>query len=551
MNTDAKPLDEWGEFHAARAMVDGGDFAGATNAIAVARRRFPESALLEGLRADCHMRQRQFALALTIWRRLARRVSAFASAPIGIVQVLLADGRVLQAAAAAMEYMSGLRRYQVERFHHVMFLQVLRALADELARLNTEGIHDAELSCSLRAGAHYLEQALSADATLASEGALVSYYATALRASTHIESRELRERCQRQLAVVTRRFGTIGASVEDLSAIVARLLPARRPRIAVLVVGQLRSHRDSLPSLDRFCQGLDVSYFFVSWNKSGLRLPTPEQMTVHHLERGFPKVVVDALVEAPERAPALLDNLSSVRALFERPVTAERLASLLPQARTKVVDEAAFEVEAAEKVEALWRLHAQYQHHTTPLNSAKMTYMNSAGERFLSDCEAASGERFDYVFRVRPDVLMRRPGDLQQLVNVVEAVAEGERDSMVVVDHASTHPGTYLGDIFTFCSRSAMRLYCKLWERWDEAVHGCGAIGGLTLPHLRLADYLLEQGVAVKAVEGLTAGFDASRGYSLNDLQAALRRDHETAALEPADRRIVQRMLEGLAAETR
>lgn len=541
--------DEWAEFHAARAVLDAGDLNRAAAAIGQACRRFPASALLEGLRAECCLRQRQFPLALAIWQRLAKRVPTFASAPVGIVQVLLADGRALQASQAAVEYISRMSRYKVERFHHVLFLQALRALADELARLNVDGTFDAELCRCLRASARYLETILVADPTLAGEGALITFYATALRASTHLEGREDRERCQRQLAGLSHRFGALGSGVEDLSAIAGRLRPAARPRIAVLVVGQLRSHRDSLPSLVRFCEGFDVSYFFVSWNKSGLRLPTPEQITVHHLERSFPKAVVEALLEAPDRAPALLDKLAAVRALFERPVTTERLAGLLPQARAQAVDEAQFEAQAEAKVEALWRLHAQYQHHTTPLNSAKMTYMNAAGERFLGECEAASGVVHDYVLRIRPDVLLKGVGTLYHLLGLVESVAESERDHVVVVDHVESHPGTYLGDIFTFCTRAAMRSYCSLWQRWDEPVAGAGAIGGLTLPHLRLADYLLEQGTAVKAVEGLTAGFDSSRGYTPDELLTALVRDQSSAVLLAEERRLVDRMIEKLTVE--
>ena len=98
-------------------------------------------------------------------------------------------------------------------------------------------------------------------------------------------------------------------------------------RIAILLCGQDRGYEQSLAKLHEFLGDRSASVIFVTWNRSGLRLPTPEPDTIGHLVRVFPHATVDVIAKCGSAAAELFSKLTTFRALFEEPLVREEASA--------------------------------------------------------------------------------------------------------------------------------------------------------------------------------------------------------------------------------
>jgi tetratricopeptide (TPR) repeat protein len=313
------------------------------------------------------------------------------------------------------------------------------------------------------------------------------------------------------------------------------------PRIAVLLCGQDRGYEQSLAKLREFLDGRSVSLLFVTWNRAGLRLPTPEPGTIHHLVRVFPHATVDIIANCGPSAAELFSKLSAFRDLFEQPLIGDEVRRKIGADHVEIEDELKFEHTCHEKITRLANRFGAVGQHTTATNSAKMVYMNWRAWRVLEQFEQLSGNKFDLVLRMRPDLLLSSRYKLNDLEEMI-----GGNARFMLVDQLQDNVVVQSGDKLSFAGRDAMKIYCDLWERWDGDFQGCGDVCHITAPHNRIVDFMLEQDVPLKLLEGVTAGYDGSRRFTNSQLRAALTTDLDSGRLNASEADTVRKIITSL-----
>jgi hypothetical protein len=312
-------------------------------------------------------------------------------------------------------------------------------------------------------------------------------------------------------------------------------------RVAVLLCGQDRGYEQSLPKLREFLGDRSVSVVFVTWNRSGLRLPTPEPDTIGHLVRIFPHATVDIIAKCGPAAADLFAKLATFRALFEEPLVREELRRKTGADCVEVEDELEFEKTYHAKIARLAERFGSLGQHTTAMNSAKMVYLNKRAWQVLEHFEEMSGTKFNVILRMRPDLLL---SSKYKLIDWEHMVSTNGR--LMLVDQRQDHVVIQSGDRLSFSTRAAMRTYCGLWDRWDHYAEGSGEICHITAPHNRIVDFMLEQDVPLKLLEGVAAGYDTSRRFDHSQLRAALTMDLDSGRLNAVETDTVRKMIASL-----
>src|SRR5262249_19828420 len=205
------------------------------------------------------------------------------------------------------------------------------------------------------------------------------------------------------------------------------------------------------------------------------------------------------------------------RALFEEPLVREELRRKTGADCVEVEDELEFEKAYHDKIAHLAERFGSLGQHTTAMNSAKMVYLNKRAWQVLEHFEDMSGGKFDLILRMRPDLLL---SSKYKLIDLEKMTSANER--LMLVDQRQDHVVIQSGDRLSFSTRSAMRVYCDLWDRWDRDVDGFGDICHITAPHNRIVDFMLEQDMPLKLLEGVAAGYDTSRRFNHTQLRGAL-----------------------------
>jgi hypothetical protein len=319
------------------------------------------------------------------------------------------------------------------------------------------------------------------------------------------------------------------------------LVSSTSNRIAVLLCGQDRGYEQSLAKVREFLRDRSASVIFVTWNRSGLRLPTPEPDTIGHLVRIFPHATVDVIAKCGPAAAELFAKLTAFRALFEEPLVREDLRRKTGADYVEVEDEVEFERVYRDKIARLAERFWSLGQHTTAMNSSKMVYLNKRAWQVLEHFEQLSGVKFDRILRMRPDLLLSSKYRLTDLEDMISA-----NERLMLVDQRQDHIVIQTGDRLSFSGRSAMRVYCDLWNRWDRDIEGSGEICHITAPHNRIVDFMLEQDIPLKLLEGVVAGYDGSRRFNYSELRAALARDLDSGRLNASESETVRKIMTSL-----
>jgi hypothetical protein len=240
-------------------------------------------------------------------------------------------------------------------------------------------------------------------------------------------------------------------------------------------------------------------------------------------------------------AAELFAKLVAFRALFEEPLTRDELRRRTGADCAEVEDEQEFEKRYHDKITRLAERFGSVGQHTTAMNSAKMVYLNNRAWQVLEQFEDISGAKFDLILRMRPDLLLSSRYKLIDLEHMISA-----NDRLMLVDQRQDDVVIQTGDRLSFSTRSAMRVYCDLWDRWDRDVEGSGEICHITAPHNRIVDFMLEQDIPLKLLEGVAAGYDTSRRFSYSQLRAALMIDLDSGRLNAGQAEIVRKMIASL-----
>jgi len=312
-------------------------------------------------------------------------------------------------------------------------------------------------------------------------------------------------------------------------------------RVAVLLCGQDRGYEQSVAKLREFLGERSVSVIFVTWNRSGLRLPTPEPDTIGHLVRIFPHGTVDIISKCGSAAAVLFAKLAAFRALFEEPLVREEIGRKTGADCVEVEDEPQFEKTYHDKIARLAERFGSLGQHTTAMNSAKMVYLNKRAWQVLERFEETSGTTFNMMLRMRPDLLLSSKYKLADLENMIST-----NERLMLVDQRQDHVVIQSGDRLSFSSRAATRVYCDLWDRWDDYAEGSGEICHITAPHNRIVDFMLEQDIPLKLLEGVAMGYDASRRFDHSQLRSALTIDLDSGQLNALESDTVRNMIASL-----
>ena len=202
-----------------------------------------------------------------------------------------------------------------------------------------------------------------------------------------------------------------------------------------MLCGQDRGYEQSLMKVREFLEGNgSASIIFVTWNRSGLRLPTPEPDTIGHLVRIFPHATVKVIAKCGPAAAGLFAKLEAFRGLFEQPLTREELRQKTGVDYVEVEDEAEFEEMHRDKIERLAEQFGSLGQHTTATNSAKMVYLNKRAWQVLEHFEQLSGAKFDRILRMRPDLLLSSRYKLTDLEDMIST-----NDRLILVDQRQDH----------------------------------------------------------------------------------------------------------------
>ena len=119
-------------------------------------------------------------------------------------------------------------------------------------------------------------------------------------------------------------------------------------------------------------------------------------------------------------------------------------------------------------------------------------------------------------------------------------------ERLMLVDQRQDHVVIQSGDRLSFSSRAATRVYCDLWDRWDDYAEGSGEICHITAPHNRIVDFMLEQDIPLKLLEGVAMGYDASRRFDHSQLRSALTIDLDSGQLNALESDTVRNMIASL-----
>jgi len=171
-------------------------------------------------------------------------------------------------------------------------------------------------------------------------------------------------------------------------------------------------------------------------------------------------------------------------------------------------------------------------------------YMNARAEHILQDYEENNKVKFDFVLRTRPDAILTDRFDAQHLISQMQNIDYKLREGILFLDRS--HKPPLIGDQFTFGNRAAVSFYNNLWNRLDSSVAGYGTLGRLTMPHLRLVDYVLSDRYAIWPLSGVVLGLARSETIDSVSIYLALQRDLESCELSVAVCSLVERAIQAI-----
>lgn len=263
--------------------------------------------------------------------------------------------------------------------------------------------------------------------------------------------------------------------------------PKSIKKVAILISGQLRGYQNALSWIRSQFNDFDIDLYIATWNKSGYRRPTIELGTCYQLNRFLDSPFVNYLSKAPEKTNEFFKNETYFTEYLSRNVTSEDIHSyykgLSNNIKCTIHDEVEFETANKLLIKKMWDLHPIFTAHSTPLNSAKMLYLN----QMAADSLKSSNLTYDLIVRIRPDGYLN---DLTRLPLSFQQSIINER--LVVVDSVGG-----FGDQLCIGSQFSVSYYCNLWARlYSKNFEFSGSVGYGTQPHLRLIDYFVEGGIS-------------------------------------------------------
>ena len=261
-----------------------------------------------------------------------------------------------------------------------------------------------------------------------------------------------------------------------LCATVPIRFPRRRPRVAICVSGQLRGYRQAWPTWRRHLfDGIDATIFVHIWTRIGNSDPSPLRASLPFESVAFRSAwrtigARESLPKMRDRYPRLFSALHSGSI-----VSGDELMALYGARVARVEDDS-------------------LEPFSSWSNQEKMHYKIEACQRLVED----SGDRFDLVVRIRPDLPIRRLAfDWAQLLNrcVDSPVIFTERG------YGQQYGHLMIGDQFALGAPDAMAVYCKAWSN-APTLFASGALSTSApfVGHATLAEVCWLSGLDVRRI---------------------------------------------------
>jgi len=275
-----------------------------------------------------------------------------------------------------------------------------------------------------------------------------------------------------------------------------------RPKVAFCISGQLRGYREAFASWEksRLFADCDVSVFVHTWPEIGVA-PFDQNKAYRMVGGNF--------LQAFVKECSVIGNIDKFGEVYP---------SLVHTVTNPQVVSAAELTEFYKTQQVVVESEEAYRDYT---NAEKMYYKIQA----CWELACTGGEEFHFVFRVRPDLMLRNDSK----VDWCKAVEESQDKRMAYVKFLSFYrTGLAVEDQLGFGNPAAMAVYCTTWDRTKDPnglirAHRVHFVGHTTLA-LNLVEHEVKaipfpEGFALK---GLAANAERP---SLESLCDALEKD--------------------------
>ncbi|MEO9945785.1 hypothetical protein [Paraglaciecola sp.] len=287
-----------------------------------------------------------------------------------------------------------------------------------------------------------------------------------------------------------------------------------KSRIAILMSGQIRGVELVSEKLEKMSKHIDFDIFLDVWNKKGIRLPTLLPASFAHLSRSFKGETIANMHKAKLNITSITEESPSFKQFIFKDVVKGELTEAYKTGNIRVWDENEFLLENREKIDLLCKLNSESMSHASPSNMAKMVYLNFKNfEQFQT---SSKNNSFEYILKTRPDIVLNLTEE--KIASWIDDIESQNCD--LFIDYHGALPMS--GDQFAFGKVETIKLYCNLWNFWDQPSKPRVQTHSLSKPHQRLTDYLSEMNLQVKTLNKVKQSFDTSYFISEKSLEKAL-----------------------------
>ncbi len=278
----------------------------------------------------------------------------------------------------------------------------------------------------------------------------------------------------------------------------------KKPKVAVIVAGQIRAWRKAAESLVPLISGADARVFMATWDKSGYRPQAGKKFKEQN--RAYYKMIMsgsfaDFLVDEGLDAEEVLSIMPGVRDQLVGEVNADEIKAGFGAEMFEVHSEDVFNSKynsIANDLEAKFPRELSENSVANPLNMFKLVYLREKANDLSRDFVGHTGESFDYKLFVRPDYIHASDYPLADIIADYRLA-----DNEILID--AMHPDSLFifSDCFALGRASAMDQYFDQWKNFMSPDLTSGRVSCPVKPHDRIAEHLWREGLATRFIRGV------------------------------------------------
>ena len=332
-----------------------------------------------------------------------------------------------------------------------------------------------------------------------------------------------------------------GSATSDIKGLYSPAISRHSKKLALLLSGQIRGTTKASESIINTVAGCDADIFLTCWDHSGFKTPT-EEVGIAPLKRHLPEKLFNFLAESKlsnKESVLLFNSLKNFGTIFSNEIDPYVLAKKFSARKVYVEIERHFEEKFGPTIAQRAQIYGGVAENTTAMNSVKMIYMIEKSFQNMLIFEQTHGIHYDYIARVRPDLIMEGNFKFQ---NYIEMASQS--DSIFLNAFNFNVPS----DMIAIGRRASMATYHTVFTEWlEQDSRAFGAVPAPSAPHSRLRDLMLQKSIGFSLLPNCVIGFDGQYDFPLQIIVDALRADLETPSLDRDLRRIIESMLDVLS----